>query len=147
MKKRLVTIALTCAITFLLTRCCDLFDTGYCIDRRLVPYVDNFYQEAALRGVELRTDELTVSLASIKQFGRTYFGKKVKINLSVFDSYTEYGTKYSEEVEFIIFHELGHALLDLRHREGNSIMAESPAIRAYVGKPEVRKQLLDELFF
>lgn len=143
MKRVFITSALI-VVAFGLFRCCDFLDPGYEIDPRLQPYVDNFYQEAAQRGVSLRDDDLKVSLASISQFGRTYFDKVIKINAKVFDSYTESGQKYSEEVEFIIFHELGHALLHLEHTEG--IMAKSPAIRAYVGKPEVRKRLLDEMF-
>jgi hypothetical protein len=124
---------------------CD--DPIYCIEPELSPYVLKFYEEAEARGIALQRDNLVVvRKAGLKQFGLTRHGlgqTMCWINKGFAEAYPE----YSAELEVIVFHELGHALLDLKHIDGHrNLMESTPNITYYRGKPEVRSKTLDELF-
>jgi hypothetical protein len=90
------------------------------MDPQLRPYYDKFYEEASLRG--LTPDEPTsVELVDTTQecesqdlSGCSYtrlMEKKIYLDAKTWEQSSE------EEREFILFHELGHAVLDKGHTE------------------------------
>lgn len=129
------------SVIIIITASCGFDPSEYWIQPELKVYVDNFYQEAAIRGVSLRTEYLTVSITNLNgTFARTLDNRSVHINSKLFKDRTE----YSEFVEFILFHELGHALLKRDHTKNlKSLMHESPCVNCYMDN---RAEFLDELF-
>jgi hypothetical protein len=126
---------------------CDFDPTiEYRIDPRLTAYVDEFYSEATERGFTLRRERLTVSVSNVNgKFGLTYDGRDVVIDSDFVELYQAQGG-YATEIEVIVFHELGHALLGRGHIDAVSIMNEQPCLNCYAGSNEERKEYLDELF-
>ena len=50
-------------------------------------------------------------------------------------------------MEHLVFHEMGHAVLDLEHCDPcYGIMHSTSSIMAYVGDAPLRKKMIDELF-
>jgi len=138
--KKLIFIALL----LLLSSCFSDFDVTveYRIDPLLQPYVDKFYQEAAQRHIELQHYDLIVSLSNIDEFGLTV-GTSVRINDKFFYNYDE----YSMEIEAVVFHELGHALLHKDHMDKQpGIMNTTVCIDCYIDDEFLRTQYLDKLF-
>lgn len=123
---------------------CDFDRTvEYRIDDRLKPYVNKFYEEASHYGISLRSEDLTVGISDIGDvFGITYDRRNVIIDYQFFNFYSKV---YSYEVEVILFHELGHALLKQTHRDHiRSIMNTSPNLRCL--SSDKRVEMLEELF-
>lgn len=121
--------------------CCDR-EIGFIIDPKIAIYVDNFYHEAEIRGVVLRLDNLNVSVINLgDRFGLTKDGKYVYIHQPFVESYSG----YSLELEVIIFHELGHALLSKGHIDDHkAIMNTTPNINCY--GVDQRTEFINDLF-
>ncbi len=82
------------------------------IDPVFQPYVDLFFEEAQKRGLDMKEEDYSFSL----NFGEAvaggvcyYSGNRVEINEFAWSVYPELSKQY------LIFHELGHCLLDRRH--------------------------------
>ena len=111
----------------------------YRVDPLLKPYVDKFYEEAEKRGVELQRVNLIVLLSNEigSKFGLSEIknGQKiVSINSYLVDS-------NEKRLKVIIFHELGHALLNRRHKDTqSSIMNSAPCTSCDF------ETMLDELY-
>jgi len=90
------------------------------VEKELEIYVDRFFEEAALRAIEVSDDDLEVVFKDLSDEGVCGFGyfmfegtdlRKVEINPDFFCwlSKNEFGR------ESLVFHELGHALLRRTH--------------------------------
>jgi len=102
------------------------------IEYRIAPdlqkHVDQFYQEAQSRGIDLKHKNLIVEWGSIWDDGRMgHSHKKGSQRIVTIDISFKAETETHKEV--IIFHELGHALLGLNHTTG--IMSEHPGFTIY----------------
>jgi Zn-dependent peptidase ImmA (M78 family) len=116
----------------------------YQIDPRLEPHVNKFFEEAEARGMSIpkynliAEEDFTIETVGVS---RQVGDQRV---ILIFDWCIE---NYSHaELELVVFHELGHAILDRRHCEHYSIMMEGISNKAYEGDDEKRRLLVDELF-
>lgn len=140
-------------------------ETDFIIDSRLKIYVDTFYFEASNRGINLGRGNLVVKLQKnlFKNSGALGVSK---IETGLFTNKQE--TVYIDEeyflnypkwkVECVIFHELGHTLLNRRDHTNQvpSVMNLHGFYSGYCyggyffncqGTEDQRKVLLDELFY
>ena len=114
-------------------------EVEYRVDPLLKSYVDKFYEEAEKREVELQKVNLIVLLSNEigSKFGLSEIknGQKiVSINSYLVDS-------NEKRLKVIIFHELGHALLNRRHKDTqSSIMNSAPCTSCDF------ETMLDELY-
>lgn len=119
---------------------CDMFqEPEYSVDPKLASYVEQFFAEAAARGINLSHTNLIVEFHSTESksgISYTHKGQKIiRIN-----NYLKDGNDL--RLKIVTFHELGHALLFRPHLDSNkSIMNTSPCINC-----EIDKYFLDELF-
>ncbi len=126
------------------------------IDNRLKPYFDKFKEEASARGFEFDFKELKVdgyiqglSQSSVAGQCQTYeTGNSAVIVQPIYwDNITEL------EKEFLIFHELGHCILDRAHLEDanpdgtcKSIMNSGGLFCDINYNIRTRDEYIDELF-
>lgn len=129
----------------------DLF-----VDNSLQEYFDRFAAEGAKRNVIVDYEEARVS-GYIKEIntpnviGRCAHDPKKPNTVIVDRTYWDSGTDL--EREFLVFHELGHCVLNREHLDeadahGNciSIMTSGTAQCRINYTPDTRDKLLDELF-
>lgn len=118
----------------------------YWVDPDAKQYVDKFYLEAEQRGVILQKTNLSVSFFNLNKFGETDSRSKEILVRIDSDLLNTYGKEYSTEIEVIVFHELGHALLGRPHFDGAlAVMNTSPCINCYKDDALKRSRLLDDL--
>ncbi|MFD0997721.1 hypothetical protein ACFQ21_00315 [Ohtaekwangia kribbensis] len=133
---------------------CGSFDFDqtleYTIDARLQKHVDAFFLEAEQRGIYIPKENLTVCI--VDDLGASGRGFKngqqsiVKISRDAYEWYISQGEE--EVIEFLMFHELGHAVLNREHCDPKySIMAQGLSMHTYEGDSVKRAALVDELFF
>lgn len=111
----------------LLTSCLSSFDydVEYRIDPLVKSYVDDFRVEAESRGIELDWTNLILEVApanrgQFKMEGKDILGLTKHIGPQVY-VYIDEGLLNSPcELEGVIFHELGHALLNREHISSRS---------------------------
>lgn len=152
-------------LILLLTSCVGFDYPEYNIDPRVITYVDNFYKEARLRGINPNSTNLILIVAPANQGEFRY--KDVEVS----GLYKQKGPQkyvYIDEallpfplyIEGVIFHELGHALLDRKHISSRPSYMNSEFLyfqyRPFTTAPlgatpsflEIpsREELLDELF-
>src|SRR5258706_603570 len=110
-----------------LAGCAFDFEPTYSVDTLLVPYVNDFYKEAALRNIPLVRQNLIVkfqqNLSDQGEWGLSINDDQhtVLIDRDYFLFYTK-ETNHPNRVEPLIFHELGHALLRRSHNNYQSLM-------------------------
>lgn len=133
----------------LMASCYSGMDDDYTyVHPEIRPYFDDFIKEAAARGIRIDPYGAKVEFGKMNKEGRQGYTshryKEVFIDSS--------GYKWKNYPETIIFHELGHLFLYREHNNHRvnfnptSIM-DSQEIPEYVlGRPELRKYYLDELF-
>lgn len=123
---------------------------SYDVDPELLKYVDSFYQEAKERGLFIQRENLLVKFENdipnlLAQNANE--GEQIIINVDRVDYEWILNNWGTEAVENLMFHELGHGLLNRDHNDPKeSIMASGHSLRSYLGDPVKRKYLLDELF-
>jgi hypothetical protein len=138
----------------LLTSCTDFTDENHFeVDPKLLPYVDRFYKEAEQRGLSLQRVNLKVEFGKLPEFiaGKFYHeSMTVKIDSSK--------SSWKMQPEALVFHELGHALLNRLHdnkRLANGMLESImnfdslPSYykaNALSSLPNTREYYLDELF-
>lgn len=85
------------------------------IEEETRPYLDVFKGLAAARGLDLDYDELSISFADLKDniAGTCYSNGHIDIDPEIWKRYGD------DEREVLIFHELGHCLLNRGHTSGN----------------------------
>lgn len=128
---------------FLLLGCSEAKPKEFHLDRELKPYYEDFLLEAKKRNHAVETERLGfVSLVSGERYlGKCIYGEGVLVNKSKtqMDPCT---------LRVVIFHELGHCLLDLPHNDEPGavhIMQKKfePSCAIYL---YLWEELLDELF-
>ncbi len=123
------------------------------IDPVFQPYVDMFFEEAQLRGLDMKEEDYSFSV----NFGEAvaggvcyYLGNRIEINEFAWSVYPELSK------QFLIFHELGHCLLDRRHDNQVLYNGECKSLMKGTEENECRRNIfnngvwreyyLDELF-
>lgn len=136
--------------------CCMDFDQAieYRCDPELQPYLDKFYLEAEVRGVRIPKENLIMSIEPQKNIRGAANARRCgcqRLVLVADDTYDFFSTKWMSKdsayygMESVIFHELGHSLLDRRH-DDIGLMQSGISYFVYVKDEVKRKELLDELF-
>lgn len=130
-------------LVFLLTSCTEFLDDNHFdIDPELEYYVEKFYKEGEARGVKIQRLNLLAAKSYAIKAGESIPGgiPYIRISGHLIDS------RDTMKIEYVVFHELGHALL-YRDHEDNSIMSTNDyLIPQYKTNPSLRKELIDELF-
>lgn len=133
----------------------DLMDTKHwdvCPEAKV--HVDKFYKEAANRGIHLQHENLIISLKkqgdNPDNWGLTWGTNPPVITLDYnyvkgFDITAKDSVGFLM-IEYLVFHELGHALLYRPHNKNFSIMNPSNLHKEYYN-PLTRPKLIDELFY
>ncbi len=122
----------------------------YRVDPLLKPYVDQFYEEAEKRGVELQRVNLIVAL-NTDVINPNYLGvsqligdqRMILINQKYYDRFMNESDSLS--VERLMFHEMGHAILNRKHILAFSIMNSGSYYKEY-RIDSLRDVLIDEMF-
>ena len=155
--KKLIFIALA----ILLSGCFSAFDQTieYRVDPRVVQFVDRFYTEAEARGVVIERYNLIV-IVQPHNTGRfvdqndptaEIVGLSIRQGeqriVFIDERYVEFKDRVDLNLEQLVFHELGHALLGKHHDENSfSVMNTDFNIEFYY-KENIRKEVLDNLFY
>jgi hypothetical protein len=145
-----------CLLMSTLTCCMD-FDPAieYRCDPELQPYLDKFYQEAEARGVKINRENLLLRIEPQKNMTGAGHSRRCgcqRVVLISDDSFDFFSEKWMSKdsaaygLENVIFHELGHALLDRRHPDYESLMQTGISYFVYAKDKDRRKLMLDELF-
>jgi hypothetical protein len=142
-------------LILLLLLSCTEFDINpeRIIDPRLEPYVNAFYTEAAARGIILdtmliaRVEECGASGKGFTRSGQHY----ILINPNTYDYFTSgnwvVGERAYHGLENLVFHELGHALLNRDHCDPKiGIMSAKASLFLYAENADLRREFVDELF-
>lgn len=121
----------------------------YSIDPYLAPYLETFYSEGEARGITFQKEALimkfdeTLTVVDETHPGVSIPGSRQK---AVYFSPIIKDYAFSKR-EIVIFHELGHALLNRGHsNDPTSLMYFKPDLNVDFADPVIRKKLLDELF-
>ena len=132
-----------------LVACTDFnYTPSYFVMPELQVYVDNFYKEAATHNSFPRRDKLEVLIQDLTMYNALglYWSQNmtVAIDRKFFNDHSE---SYSLEMEAVVFHELGHALLEREHSlKVWSLMNAYYCRSCYSRDTDRRQQYLDELF-
>ncbi len=152
--KSLLTLILPCLLLVIASSCSSENDNE--IAAELQTYVDDFVEEATTRGMELSLDDFDLGgyIENIEQRGtlgqcKSYTNGSTEI---VIDE--PYWNRVGEtEREYLVFHELGHCLLDREHEDTKdasgvctSIMQSGEGNCRGIYNLDNRDELLDELF-
>ena len=126
------------------------------VDPEVQPYLDLFIDEAALRGLEIRIEDYALSM-TIEQIERANVAGQCtqatgSYNHVIIDPV--YWKGYSDEArEALVFHELGHCILDRSHLDEQdefgycvSLMESGSGACSMVYTLANREKYLDELF-
>jgi hypothetical protein len=140
-------------LIFLLLIGCQVYpEPEYRVDPRLQMHVNEFYHQAAIRGIDLHKN-IIVSIEDIDAAGQAFkYGDQaiVIISPNTYEYLTSgdwvHGDSVRYGLENLVFHELGHAVLRRKHCEWYSLMDPNISMFAYVHKPVDRQILVDELF-
>lgn len=136
-------------LIILASACYSGMDDDYSyIDPQIKPYFDAFIKEASDRNITIDTYSIKMTFAKIDVEGRqgntSHRHHEIKIDSS--------GYRWKEYPESIVFHELGHLLLNRSHNNyrinfnPTSIMDSNEIPEYELGRPELRKYYMDELF-
>lgn len=138
--------------------CCLSFDQNaeWLIDPKLKTHVDMFFAEAERRDIHIDKDNLVIRVephANVKDAGVSIKCGCQRIVLIADDSYDYFasgkwlkGDSAYYGLENLVFHELGHSILQRKHCECPSIMDPGSSMLVYAKDMVKRKQLIDELF-
>lgn len=143
----------------LLVACTDestTYDLESSIAPEILPYVLSFQEEAATRGIVIDWEEhnMQIILSDIETqaVGRclTYTDQTRSIEIDE----TYWSQQNNLDREFVVYHELGHCILDRGHLDAAddngrclSIMHSSDDLCRNNYSTRTREALLDELFF
>lgn len=136
---------------FLFLTACDFTDQIHVsVEPRLMPFYKSFIKNGLIRGIDLSESNVYVGFGDLRQkvyLGLTEYDGIVRITIDsgFYNSYknNERGLK---RIEYIVYHELGHALLNRQHTLDYSIMNGSVNMSEYSHNQYLRKKLIDELF-
>lgn len=146
-------------LLFLIVIACEtvkVLPVRYEVDPRLEPYVYSFYREAHDRGKNPHRN-VRVSIGDTENpyiLGSTYsrgLRREIIISEDHYDNITQ-EFAYSPDTLFhamekLVFHEMGHAVLNLDHCDPcYGIMHSMGSVLEYAGDEPLRKKMIDELF-
>jgi len=152
---------LTLTLLYLLSLSCNKDD--HFVEPELQPYIDRFFEEASSRGQSLPTKNVQAFLlpqveeAGVRVCGLGYapiFGDKIR-RIDIDQLCWKFASEMEREI--LVFHELGHALLDRTHNDwklpngrNRSIMFRGDNCDIYASysdcQQELRSYYVDELF-
>lgn len=123
----------------------------------IVPYYNSFYAEARKRGVTLYEKPVEIIIVTgLRYKGNTVGGlasrKHQTIQLNRKDVERNNNELNSINLEYLVFHEMGHYVLNRRHNtdtneDGSLVsMMHDKKVAYTVGKEYLRDYYLDELF-
>lgn len=107
---------------FLLASSCEKEQVyAYSIDPKLEVYVDRFYDEAMKRGISISKSNLIVEFTS--ETTNDFCGECLKAKdfnkgqrrVKIVNTSSCWSSKLDQSKETLVFHELGHCLLDREH--------------------------------
>jgi len=129
-------------ISFILSSCISDFDQTieYRIDSRLTKYVDSFHERSGLEKYNL-----LVIVTPLKELGLSSVNGSQRV-ITINETAVEIWDSRPILLEFVIYHELGHALLNRGHCGGESIMNDDLKPNYYEFDSLKREQLINELF-
>lgn len=116
------------------------------IDPELYPYIQKFRYEAEIRGYGLPDKDLLVEFNDVPGYGRCKWKKNwahIKIHPEKYKSISD------SNKEYIVFHELGHGLLNRHHAQyADTIttMMTEDTYGMFKVYEDNRELFLDELF-
>lgn len=137
---------------------CTMEDQNhYYVTPELRPFVVNFYERASAHGLKLQRNNVSVTLGKLAfsedphgSNGLTNAQTGVTLDVNFVTQKLSTGSHTdSIQVEYVVFHELGHYLLHRGHLspEYYTIMtAQSSYLGDYRSYPEKREKLIQELF-
>ncbi|MBK8444937.1 MAG: hypothetical protein IPL35_16680 [Sphingobacteriales bacterium] len=105
------------------TSCKKDHEKVYEVPAIIQPYVDDFKAEAAARGINLVVDDLIVEFRENLESqgneaaGLCHFGTKNSSPFVELDTTSNNWTAGANSRELLVFHELGHCLLNRQHKE------------------------------
>lgn len=148
-------------LLFSLFGCSDLIDESHFeVDKRLLPFVNNFYNEARKNKINIQHNYLIALIdeQSLEINGSSEVNSsipKIHINSKFFkenDGYVQGNDSIGfYSIQYVVFHELGHALLYRGHvSDFMSIMnpgGEGFTMDEYYSCDSVRVKLNKGLFF
>lgn len=151
---------LVITIIILLTGCQFVDQPHFEVDPRLEHWVNKFYEAGVARGVDLQKDFLTVQFTRHQkgdELGRGKCGKFPWVEISYYEySYRMTAFGHGKQVdslalEYLIFHELGHAWVCRGHCGSYSIMETGSGNKTYYpyqhkDSTAFRERMLDEMF-
>lgn len=127
---------------FLLVSCTEFLDDNHFdVHPELEYYVNRFYEEGEARGIKLQKVLLANKTYAIKG-GESIPGgiPYIRISGHLLDS------KDTLRIEYVVFHELGHALLYRDHQDNSIMSTNDYMIPQYKTNPVIREELIDELW-
>lgn len=135
-------------LLLILSSCVFTDENHFDIEDSLKPYVDKFYAEATARGQKIQHDNLLAYTTGALKHREGASGQSMPGGLPtirIADDLMALGDTLL--IEYVVFHELGHALLYREHQEGFTMMSTKDyLIPDYKYRPHLRKELIDELF-
>lgn len=136
-------------IIVLISGCTFTDELHYSVDPKLKPIVDRFFAEARAHGFNYEGYSATIMLDDIETSGLTIQHEipVVKVDRNYFNERVN-GTEYQRLcLEYIVFHELGHAWISPEHVEGDEdLMSAFGPIHQYAKYPEKREAMLNRFF-
>lgn len=134
-------------ILFLLVGCSEsnnnYSNTGF-IDITYLSHYKNFIEEANKRGLDYSNISVEIVNNENLDIPATCFFKIRRIEINP-QTILYYETLFEGYIELVIFHELGHCILNLNH-DGEGIMRGNFPIWFLIHYLDNRETLLDELF-
>ena len=134
---------------------CDNRDAAVLVDPSLDPYFNKFVVEANLRGIDIEDHSRLIG-GAFDDLGEGVRGQCQHLSDDserVVIDRTYWNQSSSIEREFIVFHELGHCILNRSHLDTKSPRGECASIMHSSSfscrntyDANTREQLLDELF-
>jgi hypothetical protein len=139
-----------CVISIFILTSCDLIDQNHFeVEKQLRPYVDSFYAESNKRGRHIQHENLMISFSPLNGLAGESMDfttiPTIHIDPTFFNKYSK--ANAFSYIEYIIFHEMGHALLHRDHKDAYTIMtSNNKLLREYSNNTQTRTLLIDELF-
>jgi hypothetical protein len=119
-------------------------------------HVESFYREAGKRGIRLQHLNMNIFKSDLihgspSAWGMTYSNTPPIISLDedFVHRLTQSPIRKSDSLllQYVVFHELGHAVLLRDHNHDYSMMSSPVGYQSdYVDNAELRQKLIDELF-
>ena len=153
LKKTVFGIFGIAALQILLPACEQEKDIQYLVQSELQPYFDRFYMEGSARGKQLDMETLNgllSDLPGVNVLGRCEQSSETR-TVTIDDAFWRKADTYQRE--YVVFHELGHCVLNRRHLEDQnadgtcaSMMQSGNSTCRMIYNAQTRAKYLDELF-